>query len=181
MTWRIRPIRFNFFVCQRRENFSSSNSIIVYISHEFYIEFPAAHRYPWCNAQSKFALSSSPSYNLLMKRWVLRSDKKVILRPTIWHCSYLLMFIIEVRNQSHHTKTNQDDNDFRWFVNMHWSNFVQDESNKFLLSYIINGFLWLLTGLTKSLTQLIWLDSRHTSVNTGKLYEDGTSLSNLIG
>ena len=49
------------FVCQRRENFSSSNSIIVYISHEFYIEFPAAHRYPWCNAQSKFALSRSPS------------------------------------------------------------------------------------------------------------------------
>ena len=49
------------FVCQRRENFSSSNSIIVYISHEFYIQFPAAHRYPWCNAQSKFALSRSPS------------------------------------------------------------------------------------------------------------------------
>ena len=49
------------FVCQRRENFSSSNSIIVYISHEFYIEFPAAHRYPWCNAQRKFALSRSPS------------------------------------------------------------------------------------------------------------------------
>ena len=49
------------FVCQRRENFSSSNSIIAYISHEFYIEFPAAHRYPWCNAQSKFALSRLPS------------------------------------------------------------------------------------------------------------------------
>ena len=48
------------FVCQRRENFSSSNSIIVYISHEFYIEFPAAHRYPWCNTQSRFALSRSP-------------------------------------------------------------------------------------------------------------------------
>ena len=95
VTWRIRPIRFNFvclpaagkfqlqqldhclhfpwvtcefdqsdsilFVCQRRENFSSSNSIIVYVSHEFYIEFSAAHRYPWCNAQSKFALSRSPS------------------------------------------------------------------------------------------------------------------------
>ena len=49
------------FVCQRRENFSSSNSIIVYISYEFYIEFPAAHKYPWCNAQSKFTLSRSPS------------------------------------------------------------------------------------------------------------------------
>ena len=34
------------FVCQRRENFSSSNSIIVYISHEFYIKFPAAYKYP---------------------------------------------------------------------------------------------------------------------------------------
>ena len=49
------------FVCQRRENSSSSNLIIVYISSEFYIEFPAAHRYPWCNAQSKSALSRSPS------------------------------------------------------------------------------------------------------------------------
>ena len=48
------------FVCQRRENSSSSNLIIVYISREFHIEFPAAHRYPRCNAQSKFALSRSP-------------------------------------------------------------------------------------------------------------------------
>ena len=48
------------FVCQWRENFSSSNWIIVYNSHEFFIEFPAAHRYPWCNAQSKFALSRAP-------------------------------------------------------------------------------------------------------------------------
>ena len=53
------------FVCQRRENFSSSNSITVYISYEFYIEFPAAHRYPWCNAQSKFALSRSPSIDVI--------------------------------------------------------------------------------------------------------------------
>ena len=54
------------FVCQRWQNFSSSNSIIVYISHEFYIEFPAAHRHPWCNAQSRFALSRSPS-SMVMK------------------------------------------------------------------------------------------------------------------
>ena len=60
VTWRIRPIRFNFVCLPAAGKFQFSNSIIVYISHEFYIEFPAAHRYPWCNAQSKFALSRSP-------------------------------------------------------------------------------------------------------------------------
>ena len=63
VTWRIRPIRFNFVCLPAAGKFQFSNSIIVYISHEFYIEFPAAHGYPWCNAQSKFALSRSPSLN----------------------------------------------------------------------------------------------------------------------
>ena len=61
------------FVCQRRENFSSSNSIIVYISHEFYIEFPAAHKYPWCNAQSKFAFSRSPRQFQISNFWSSQS------------------------------------------------------------------------------------------------------------